>query len=132
MRGLDTNVLVRYLTADNARQLALAEKVIEESRAKAEPLFLSTLVLCELVWVLDRAYRQTKAEILSTLDQVLSMQQIQLEDESLVRSSLEAYRVGQATFADYVIGEVGRRAGCRDSVTFDRALKGAPGFTVLG
>ena len=52
MTGLDTNVLVRYLTVDASRQLALAEKVIEESRAKEEPLFLSTLALCELVWVL--------------------------------------------------------------------------------
>lgn len=131
MRALDANVLVRYLTEDDARQVALAEKVIEESRTKEEPLFLSTLAICEMVWVLSRGYRRTKAEILSTLDQILSMEQIQLEDESLIRKSLEAYRVGRANLADYVIGESGRRAGCRDTVTFDRALKGAPGFTFL-
>jgi predicted nucleic-acid-binding protein len=50
---------------------------------------------------------------------------------ALVRRSLELYREGKANFSDYLIGEISRQAGCRDTVTFDRALKGAPGFTLL-
>jgi predicted nucleic-acid-binding protein len=48
-----------------------------------------------------------------------------------VRQSLEHYRRGKATFPDYVIGEISRHAGCRDTVTFDRDLRSAPGFTIL-
>lgn len=59
MRSLDTNVLVRYLAADDKKQLAVAEEIVEECMPNREPLFLSAIVLCELVWVLTRSYGQT-------------------------------------------------------------------------
>jgi len=47
MKGLDTNVLVRYLTQDDPKQAAMATKVIEEAAAKEEKMFLHPLVFCE-------------------------------------------------------------------------------------
>lgn len=119
------------LTADDPGQLAVAERLIEGCRRNGEPLFLPILVLCELVWVLASSYGQTKTAIIHVLEQILEMDQLQVEDDGLVRRSLEAYSRGKGNFADYLIGEIGRRAGCRDIVTFDRALKGAEGFTVI-
>jgi predicted nucleic-acid-binding protein len=132
MRGLDTNILVRYLAADDARQTAAAEHLLEESQRKDEPLFLPVLVLCELVWVLNRRYGQSKAQIAQTLERVLSMQLLRFEHEALVRRSLAAYQAGKADFPDYLMGQICLQAGCRDIVTFDRDLKGAPGYTVMG
>ena len=131
MRNLDTNVLVRYLTADDARQAARARRLVEQSRDDQEILFLSTVVLCELVWVLSSSYRQPKSAIVSALDSILDTDSFQVEQELLVRRSLAAYRSGPGSFADYLIGELGRHAGSRDTVTFDRALKGSAGFTLL-
>ena len=71
MRSLDTNVLVRYVAADEPAQTASAEKIIEECLAKRERVFLPVLVLCELVWVLARVYRLRKAEIVQELEQIL-------------------------------------------------------------
>ena len=59
-------------------------------------------------------------------------QGVATEREDAVRRSLELYRHGPASFSDYLIGEISREDGCRDTVTFDRGLRGAPGFTVLG
>ena len=131
MRSLDTNVLVRYLAADDPRQLAAAEGLIEECRNANEPLYLTALVLCELVWVLSRSYGQPKAAVVEALDQILQMEQFRIEHDALVRRSLELYREGKANFSDYLIGEISRQAGCRDTVTLHRALKGAAGFTLL-
>lgn len=131
MRGLDTNVLVRYLVADDAKQLAAAEKLIEECRQSREPLFLSNIVMCELAWVLTRIYGQTKQELVSTLQKILDLDQFQFENDVLVRRSLDAFRRGKAGFPDYLIGEIGKSHGCRDTVTFDRALKATPAYTVL-
>jgi len=131
VRNLDTNVLVRYLTADDARQAARARRLVEQSRDDQEILFLSTVALCELVWVLSRSYRQPKSAILSALDSILDTDSFQVEQEPLVRRSVAAYRAGSGSFADYLIGEIGRYAGCRDTVTFDRALKGSAGFTLF-
>jgi len=63
MRGLDTNVLVRYLTADDAKQTALAEKLLEQASERDQPLFIPVLVLCELVWVLARSWRSIDSSI---------------------------------------------------------------------
>ena len=132
MRGLDTNVLVRYLTADEPRQLALAQCVLEESERDREPVFLPVIVLCELVWVLSRAYDHKKAAIANALEHLLEVDRFQVEHDVLVRRSLDAYRNGAGSFSDYLIGEISLHYGCRDVVTFDRALKGVRGFSVLG
>ena len=131
MRSLDTNVLVRYLMADDPRQCAAAERVLEQCHENQEQVFLSIPVLCETVWVLTRGYRESKPVVIEILKQILDKDLFQVEDHAVVRRSLEAYRDGKADFTDYLIGEIGRAAGCRDTVTFDRALRGAAGFTVL-
>ena len=51
--------------------------------------------------------------------------------DALVRRSVQAYRVGRGNFSEYLIGEISTHHGCRDIVTFNRALKGFSGFTVL-
>ena len=131
MRSLDTNVLVRYLAADHPRHLALSDKVIEESREAGEPLFLSVIVVCELVWVMAQSYKRPKAQIIEHLESILGTKQFQVEQDALVRRALETWRSGRANFTDYLIGEISREAGCRDTVTFDLGLRGPAGFTVL-
>jgi len=131
MRGLDTNILVRYLVADDARQAAQAERLLQRSSDAGEPLFIPILVLCELICVLARSYGQTRAEILAVLERILATDQFQIEGDQMVRRSLEAFRRGRADFTDYLIGEICRDAGCAECVTFDRRLKDAAGFTVL-
>jgi predicted nucleic-acid-binding protein len=131
MRGLDTNVLLRYLTADEPRQCAAAERVVEECRRNEEPLYLSAVVLCELVWVLSSLYRQTKPQIAGCIEQILSTAQFSIEHDSLVRVALRSWRSGKGDFSDHLIGEICRLAGCRDTVTFDRELRHVSGFSVI-
>lgn len=131
MRGLDTNVLVRYLVTDDAKRTALAERLVEHSRGLGDPLYISIVVLCELAWVLTRSYGQARAEIIRILELILKTKQFQVESDLLVRRSLVAFRDGRADFGDYLIGEICREAGCEDCITFDRGLKGAAGFTLL-
>jgi predicted nucleic-acid-binding protein len=131
MRGLDTNILARFLTADDTRQLAIAQQLLEECRDSEEPLFLPAIVVCELAWILDRRYGQTRAEISDALERILRIELFRFEHESLVGRSLEMFRRGKAHFADYLIGEICKEAGCRDTVTFDKGLRGAAGYSVL-
>jgi predicted nucleic-acid-binding protein len=132
MRGLDTNILVRYLAADDEKQLAAADRLMAQCRRRQEQLFVPVLVVCETVWVLESRYEQTKAAIVAALEQVLSTSLFVVEEEELIGESLDAYRRGKGDFADYVISRTSARNGCRDTVSFDRALRGEPGFTILG
>jgi predicted nucleic-acid-binding protein len=131
MRGLDTNVLVRYITADDARQAAVAERTMEQSSEAGHPLFIPLVVLCEFVWVLSRSHRQAKAEIILLLEYILETRLFQVENDALVHRSLDAFRNGRGDFPDYLIGEICREAGCEDCITFDGGLKGTAGFAVL-
>lgn len=54
MIGLDTNALVRYVVRDDAQQTAAATRLIESSCKTNDPGLIALVVLCELVWVLDR------------------------------------------------------------------------------
>jgi predicted nucleic-acid-binding protein len=131
MRALDTNVLVRFLTDDNAVQSAVAERVLVESHANHEHLFISIPALCELVWILKGGLSQSKVNIVSVIQSLVNDDLFQIESKHHVIAALDLYRQGNADFADYLIGQLARKAGCRDTVTFDKALKGSPGFTIL-
>lgn len=131
MRGLDTNVLVRYLADDDPKQSVLVDKLFEECVRTRESLFLPAIVLCELTWVLSTSYNQPKSRIVAALEQILAMDLFRVEYDALVRCSLEAFRNGKGSFSDYLIGEISRQHECRDFITFDRALKNSPGFTLL-
>jgi predicted nucleic-acid-binding protein len=132
LRGLDTNVLVRYIANDDLKQAEVVDRLFRDCSLAGEDLFVPVIVLCELVWVLDRVHGQTKPQIVEVLERLLNLNLLRFEQESVVRQSLIRFRAGKATFPDYVIGEISRQAGCRDTVSFDRDLRKAPGFTVLG
>ena len=64
MIGLDTNVLVRYLTQDDPVQSAQANAFVERQLSSAEPGIIGHGVLCEVGWVLSRAYGYTRKHFL--------------------------------------------------------------------
>ncbi len=115
MTGLDTNVLVRYLAQDDARQSALATRWIDESLSAARPGFVSLVVLVEVCWVLQRLYAATQDELLQTVEDLLDSAQFMVEQRAVVQAatqrmrSLTGVKVG---FADLLIVEVGKSHNC--------------------
>ena len=77
MIGLDTNIVVRYLTHDDAAQTAAAGRVID-SLSQDSPGFLSLIVIVELVWVLEVSYRFKKNEIEQVLETLLRLSLIHI------------------------------------------------------
>ena len=131
MKGLDTNVLIRYLTQDDPKQAALATHAIEEAAAKGEKLLLQPLVFCELIWVLESAYGFLKADILKVLERVLRTAQFEISEKDLLWSALADYRSGKGDFSDYYLGRANATAGAKLTLSFDSALKGEPHFLIL-
>lgn len=131
MIGLDTSVLARYLLQDEPRQFAKADNFMCSAAERSELLFVSAIVLCELVWVLESGYDYAKGAIVDVVEKILATDQIVLETQDEMRSALTAYQRGKGDFSDYVIGLRGLAHGCNRTATFDRALKGEPGFDLL-
>ena len=119
MIGLDTNILVRYLTQDDAAQSAAAGKVIDALSSQS-PGFLSLIVVVELVWVLQFSYRFKKQEIEQVLDKLLRSSELVIERSEIVSQALRKFRVSRANFADSLIERCGHEAECQYILTFDR------------
>jgi len=133
VKGLDTNVLVRYVTADDPVQAELAKAAIEGAEARGERLFVSGIVLCELVWVLrGGAYRYGKPEVVEALEALLDTPVFEIQQRTLVRKAVARYRDGRADFADYLLGLIHQDAGCDETWTFEDRLAKVEGFAAVG
>jgi predicted nucleic-acid-binding protein len=131
MKGLDTNVLVRYLVRDDKKQAEKAGAYIRKVVASGESCFINNIVLCELVWVLESAYEYDKGAIADVLERILATKQFELERKDLTRQAVHDYKEGRGDLADYLLGRINQALGCDATVSFDRALKNATPFIVL-
>lgn len=129
MLGVDTNVLVRYLTRDDQPQYEKARRLVDREAARGEPVMVSLLVLLETEWVLRSRYELAKADIVTTFSALLDTADLTFEDEPSVETAVYAWKDSLSDFADCLIVARNTRLGCRATATFDsRALKLA-GFT---
>jgi predicted nucleic-acid-binding protein len=119
MIGLDTNVLVRYLTLDDARQTPQAIDILD-SLSVDSPGFVSLVVIVELVWVLETSYEFGKDRIIETLDAMLRSHELVVERMDAVRQALRRFAACRAGFADCLIQRCCQEAACRYTVTFDK------------
>jgi len=130
MIGLDTNVVVRYLTHDHPAQTTAAVKVMD-SLSTDSPGFLSLIVIAELVWVLEAAYRFKKNEVAQVLEILLRSQELVIERAEIVAQALRKFSASRADFADCLIERSAHAAECQYTVTFDRNAESAAGMRML-
>ena len=120
MIGLDTNVLVRYIVQDDAEQAHAATRLIEGKCTERSPGHVSVLVLVELVWVLTAGYGYAGSDVARVILQLLRTTGFSIEDSDAVWAALRETESGTADFADYLIAQRNRAAGCTSTYTFDR------------
>ncbi len=127
MTGLDTNVLVRYLVGDDPVQTTRARRELERD----ERFLVDSVVMCELVWVLESGYGFSRPEIAGALERILAIAQFEIEGKDLALAALDDFRGSAADFSDCLLGRRNRAAGASETLTFDRSLRGLTGFRVL-
>lgn len=131
MIGLDTNLLVRYVTKDDPAQFAKARALIDRAAAEGDRFVVDTAVLCELVWVLRAAYEYSREEIAWAVAQILATAELEVERPDEARLALQDFRSTKADFSDAFIGRINRSLGADHTVTFDRNLKSLDTFRVM-
>ena len=108
MIGLDTNVLVRYMMQDDARQAARANELIE-ALDQDRPGFVSLTSLVELVWVLSSAYGRDRAQVSLALESLLRTAAITVERNEIAWRALrllrqQAHRQGRPSHPEPIRG----------------------------
>ncbi|WLH31626.1 PIN domain-containing protein [Pseudomonas canadensis] len=125
MIGLDTNVLVRYVTQDDPVQSAKASELIE-SLTTASPGFVSLVSILELVWVLQSCYQSAKSDVVMVLETLLRIRELTVEHAEIIWQALRKFVANKADFADCLIERCAHAAGCEYTATFDlNAIKTA-------
>ncbi|MDP8208882.1 MAG: type II toxin-antitoxin system VapC family toxin [Candidatus Electryonea clarkiae] len=130
MIALDTNVLLRFLVKDEEKQSQMARNLIERVSEKNEFIFISEIVLCEMVWVLSssRGYNLKRVEIVDLLKMIFNTKQFAFSDADRIKNALELFNNNKGDFADFLIKEQAIAAGCKYVATFDRTLLATDGF----
>jgi predicted nucleic-acid-binding protein len=128
--GVDTNVIVRLLVADDEKQADAASRYLKE-HCSDEPALLSDIVLVECAWVLEDLYEYSRTQIGEAIDGLLATAQLRAADASAVGAALQRFRSSSADFADCLLGVNNVGAGCEYTATFDRKASKLPEFQLL-
>lgn len=131
MIGLDTNVLVRYVAQDDAKQSPKATALIE-SLSDTDQGFVSLVAVVELVWVMQGCYEATKSETVAVLERLLRIRTICVENAEVVLKALHSYTNSTADFADCLIERSGHNANCMHTMTFDGKATKTAGMRLIG
>lgn len=121
MIGIDTNILIRYLTGDDKVQSIKATELIERYSGQENSIFVNNIVICELVWVLERGYKYSKEQIISVLKEIFSTVEFSFENQQVLWLSVLEYENYKTDFSDILIGKLNIFNGCNYTVTFDKA-----------
>jgi len=130
MIGLDTNVLVRYVMQDDAKQSAKATRLIESLAPEAAG-FVSVIALIELVRILSSCYDLKREQIAQALDALLRAKELVLDRAEQVGQALRVFRASSADFADCLIERTAHAAGCDRTMTFDRSAASSVGMMLV-
>jgi predicted nucleic-acid-binding protein len=130
MIGLDTNVLVRYVTQDDPIQSAKASDLIE-SLTTLSPGFVSLVSVVELVWVLQSCYQSAKSDVVVVLETLLRTRELTIEHAETLWQALRRFTASKADFADCLIERCAHAAGCEYTATFDLNAAKAAGMKRL-
>src|SRR6266849_3488879 len=117
MLAVDTNVVVRYLTGDEAEQFAKAKALID-----SEDVFVCTTVLLETEWVLRSVYGYRPAQLARALRAFAGLSRVTLEDPALAAKALEWMAAG-LDFADAL--HLAKAEGCEAFISFDQRFAAA-------
>lgn len=131
MIGIDTNVLLRYLTQDDARQSLLASRLVEQRLSAQSPGHVSLVALAETVWVLGSHFRASRSQLLAAVATLASDPRFVVQHERAVWLALEACESGEVDLSDALIRYLDQERGCATTVTFDRKASRHAGFELL-
>lgn len=117
---IDTNLLVRFLTEDDPVKASEVKRLLLKAEEGAVRLLIPSVVIAELVWVLQSYYQLPRSEIVPLLNAILHTQGVEVSDKPIVSEAIVLYRDGTIDFIDAWIAAFAKAIGVRAVYTFDR------------
>lgn len=129
---IDTNLLIRYLTEDDPSKANDVRRLLLKAAQGEVRLLVPSVVIAELVWVLESFYKLDRSEIVPLLNAILHTHGVEVSDKPVVFDAVALYGYGTADFIDAWIVAFAKTAGVRAVYTFDRKhFKGIDGIEMM-
>ncbi|MCF6291524.1 MAG: type II toxin-antitoxin system VapC family toxin [Desulfobacterales bacterium] len=120
MKGIDTNLLVRFLVGDNEHQTKKVYNIFKKAESSKQELFVPLLIVLELIWVLESAYEIPRNEILDSISELLLMPILKFEQQSTLQQFTIAAQGNRYDLSDLLIAHSAKFHGCDAVLTFDK------------
>jgi len=112
VKGVDTNILVRFLVGDDAIQSKKVYKLFKKAESKSDTLFISLLVIFELIWVLESAYEISRGKIVESISDMFLMPILKFENQSAIQQFTYFSRNNNYDLSDHLIAYIAKEQGC--------------------
>lgn len=117
---VDTNLFVRYLTADDTNKADRMESLLNKAASGSIKLITADLVLVELIWVLESAYDLQPEDITPMIKAILATPGLEVINGDIVDKALENYEFKKIDFVDSYIAALMAKLNITDIYSFDR------------
>ncbi|MGL5510913.1 MAG: PIN domain-containing protein [Microcoleaceae cyanobacterium] len=132
VKGLDTNVIVRFLVQDDQAQWLIADQYIRQASENHQTCLINNIVLCEVVWVLRSRYQISRNHPITILENLLNTDIFIFENPDDIAWAIHQMKLGSADFSDYLIVRINQQYGCDETVSFDAKLGQLSQVKLLG
>ena len=117
---IDTNLLVRYLTEDEPQKAKAVDTLLNSAGKGEIKILIPSIVIAELVWVLESFYKMTADDITGLVEAILNTPGVDTQDKSVIKAALKLYRGKNIDLIDAWIIEFARFKGAKRIYTFDK------------
>lgn len=131
MNALDTNILVRFLMADDVKQAQKVHQLFSESEKTKSELFITILVVVELIWVLESAYNIPRKDIINAIDDMLQMPILRFEHQPTLYKFIKTAINNNFDLSDLLISLIAKTLKCETTLTFDKKASKFEYFKLL-
>ena len=122
MKGIDTNILIRFLTGDDELQAKIVYNICKKAESEKKELFVPLLVILELIWVLESVYEISRTEILDSISELILMPILKFEHQSALQQFTRSAQDNSYDLSDLLIANAAKAQGCETVITFDKKL----------
>lgn len=99
-RFVDTNIFLRYLTADDKAQYLKCKALFERTLKGKEELYTSAMVIAEVTWTLLSYYKVPKEDVIEKITIILNTPNLEVENRKVFAEALEIYSLKNIDFID--------------------------------
>ena len=120
MKGIDTNILVRFLVGDDELQAKKVYNIFKKAELNKNELFVPLLVVLELIWVLESVYDITRDKIIDSISELLLLPVLNFEHRPALQQFTQTAHENSYDLSDLIIAHSAKEQGCITVITFDR------------